>query len=228
MSTHYECECCRTLDSICPDHIILTAPVRSLGEDPAQGDLPTEVYDPSTDIEEIIQNLANKYFAASNEYSQLMSTLYQSGALHPESMYGTEDHVVMVLHNPSDHGPGAELVGGREIPQHVITIPIEHVRQATESPEGQLPSSPPATQALCPAAFCRWLDKGTSGPCGTMISCDDVPAHFKNIHGITNMKEFELIECRWGGLCSIRKRKNFVRHIRERHLSHSREKGHSS
>ncbi|KAN0075411.1 hypothetical protein V8E55_011434 [Tylopilus felleus] len=86
----------------------------------------------------------------------------------------------------------------------------------------------PAAQnnrAPCPIAFCQWRD-GPLQVCGVEISCENVPAHFKEIHGIKMIHESCVIGCRWQGCQAQPVRKNFARHIRESHLNHTRDKGH--
>ena len=127
-------------------------------------------------------------------------------------------------------GPRSELADVSKIFSYVTTIPTGHVRQVIQTSEAQLASSPTATQsaqASCPAAFCRWRDEGAPGICGSVVSCEGVPSHFRNIHGIKNMEKSELVGCRWEGCFVEVTRKNFVRHVRGRHLDHTRDKGHS-
>ena len=126
-----------------------------------------------------------------------------------------------------------------ELKQDMLTIcatitPIQHVRQVAQIPEtAQLAEAHPLVPAAqsahsCSAtAFCQWAGKGNSGTCGAHITCESVPAHFRGTHGIRKLKADTLIECWWG--CHKRvKRKFFVRHIRECHLGHHREKRHPS
>lgn len=62
--------------------------------------------------------------------------------------------------------------------------------------------------------------------CGTQITCKNVPAHFRDTHGIKDLgDEDALVRCMWEGCQSrIPSRKNFVRHVREQHLGHPGEK----
>ncbi|KAG9316037.1 hypothetical protein JVU11DRAFT_3699 [Chiua virens] len=69
---------------------------------------------------------------------------------------------------------------------------------------------------------CRWQIEGRSEPCGTLITCAGVSAHFGDAHDIRNVGGNTLIHCMWEGCNKWIKRRNFVRHIREPHLSHIR------
>ncbi|KAL4062452.1 hypothetical protein V8B97DRAFT_238759 [Scleroderma yunnanense] len=53
--------------------------------------------------------------------------------------------------------------------------------------------------------------------CLILISCKDVPEHFKE-HGIVKMRRGVIIACQWLGCRESVTRHNFVRHIREVHF----------
>lgn len=91
------------------------------------------------------------------------------------------------------------------------------------------PAAPQSARASCSWALCRWRDESTSSVCHATLSCEGIPDHFKDVHGIKYLNESERVDCNWEG-CSAKRvgRKNFVRHIREHHLRHSRDKGHSA
>ena len=64
--------------------------------------------------------------------------------------------------------------------------------------------------------------------CGVLTACKNVPEHFGNIHGIRKLGRDIMIDCLWDGCLKCVTRKNFVRHVRERHLDHPREKKYPS
>ncbi|KAI9460380.1 hypothetical protein HD554DRAFT_2133395 [Boletus coccyginus] len=70
--------------------------------------------------------------------------------------------------------------------------------------------------------LCRWTGVDDSNACNAQITCSNVPIHFRNTHGVRKMNESDPISCQWDGCHRRFIRKNFVRHIRERHLDHPR------
>ncbi|KAG9311027.1 hypothetical protein JVU11DRAFT_8924 [Chiua virens] len=92
---------------------------------------------------------------------------------------------------------------------------------------GHIPvQSPPTPPTLAWRLHLAWWTGG-NGPesaCDAQIGCGGVATRFANTHGIRKMEDRTLIYCRWQGCHKWIKRKNFVRHIRERHLKHTRSK----
>ncbi|KAG8217271.1 hypothetical protein J3R82DRAFT_5364 [Butyriboletus roseoflavus] len=131
------------------------------------------------------------------------------------------------------HGPSDAELDVSEIFSQYITVPTEHVRQVMRTADEQFASArmpPTATQsgaqASCWGTLCRWPDESAPGICGAMILCNYVSAHFK-YHSIKDINESESVQCRWEQCFAVVGRKNFVRHVRECHLGHSRGWGHS-
>ncbi|KAG8214376.1 hypothetical protein J3R82DRAFT_9367 [Butyriboletus roseoflavus] len=71
---------------------------------------------------------------------------------------------------------------------------------------------------------CEWLGVGNAGICGVQIKCTSISEHFRNSHRIRKSGDGTPVSCRWRGCGKRVKGRNFVRHIRECHLSHSRGK----
>ena len=127
-----------------------------------------------------------------------------------------------------DHDPGAEIEDASR-----LALPRCHsMNQATQTPETAPLAEPhphPTTTQIphsCAATVpCRWVDQGESAGCGAAITCRSSPQHFRNAHNIRNLNKCVMICCQWDG-CPISwvTRKNFVRHVRERHMDHLREK----
>lgn len=76
--------------------------------------------------------------------------------------------------------------------------------------------------AIFPRTYCLWWGTDTLLPCCSLISHDEVPDHFKTVHGIKNKGRKEKILCRWDNCGEMIGRHNFVRHIREIHLGSKR------
>lgn len=75
--------------------------------------------------------------------------------------------------------------------------------------------------------FCNW--HGADGlQCCEPINYDDVPHHFKTVHGIKGLGREVKIRCDWDDCQDIVIRHNFVRHIREVHLNCKRSMGQKS
>ncbi|KAG6379184.1 hypothetical protein JVT61DRAFT_11627 [Boletus reticuloceps] len=91
-----------------------------------------------------------------------------------------------------------------------------------QTPEAQIASPLTTNQASCPTALCQWC------ACGDEITCQSVPKHFKEVHGIKATNRSEKVECKWNKCFTVVLRNNFVRHIRESHLDHMRNRGHPS
>ncbi|KAF8432422.1 hypothetical protein L210DRAFT_3558419 [Boletus edulis BED1] len=144
--------------------------------------------------------------AAIDMHSQHMST-HQSGLVHDplDSMLGTEDIAMLVPHSPDGdyHDPGEE-------------------EELIDTPEAQIASPLTTNQAPCPTALCQWCT------CGDEITCQGVPKHFKVVHGIKATNRSKHVTCKWDGCSAVVLRNNFVRHIREFHLDHIRDRGHPS
>ncbi|KIM60430.1 hypothetical protein SCLCIDRAFT_947484 [Scleroderma citrinum Foug A] len=58
--------------------------------------------------------------------------------------------------------------------------------------------------------------------CGEIIHCGAVSEHFRDKHGIVDMGRHLSITCMWTNCWKEMSRHNFVRHVREQHLFHSR------
>jgi hypothetical protein len=71
---------------------------------------------------------------------------------------------------------------------------------------------------------CQYTGEDNSERCGVQITCKSVPAHFGDTHGVRRLGRNTKIDCLWKGCLKRVQRKNFVRHVRERHLAHPREK----
>ncbi|KIN96610.1 hypothetical protein M404DRAFT_239968 [Pisolithus tinctorius Marx 270] len=72
----------------------------------------------------------------------------------------------------------------------------------------------------CPRTLC--LYPGPSGThCLQPISCTTVPEHFES-HGIKAIYRAVEVTCQWEGCFQSVARHNFVRHVREKHLGHTR------
>lgn len=79
----------------------------------------------------------------------------------------------------------------------------------------------------CPSTLCLQTD--TEGnECLGYLNCAEVPAHFRDFHGIKNLDRNHLLACNWQRCGSQVIRHNFVRHIRECHLKHDRILGHEN
>ncbi|KAI9569006.1 hypothetical protein HD554DRAFT_2038445 [Boletus coccyginus] len=74
--------------------------------------------------------------------------------------------------------------------------------------------------------LCQWVNESTSETCDAEISCGAVIPHFRNIHGIRPGRLEDpakiKIRCLWRGCPKRIGQKNFLRHIAEHHLHHSR------
>ncbi|KIM61827.1 hypothetical protein SCLCIDRAFT_856850 [Scleroderma citrinum Foug A] len=68
---------------------------------------------------------------------------------------------------------------------------------------------------------CRYPNS-SGGLCGEIISCSTMSAHFHERHGIVNLPRNYHLTCQWCGCLKSISRHNFVRHVREQHLFHSR------
>ncbi|KAL4078790.1 hypothetical protein V8B97DRAFT_1933475 [Scleroderma yunnanense] len=60
------------------------------------------------------------------------------------------------------------------------------------------------------------------GLCGTIINCITVAAHFRDGHGLVDLRRKDRVICEWSGCSKKISRHNFVRHVREKHLRHRR------
>ena len=125
---------------------------------------------------------------------------------------------VWTLKHSQSHTHSDGMGFGNVMPPHMpptIVIP----------PSEQL--MPPADhvddEASCSRAVCRWRDEASGDQCGIPFNCGGVSEHFKD-HDIRGIHESEDVLCRWEGCFVFGLRKNFVRHVRERHLRHPRGK----
>ncbi|KAF8123733.1 hypothetical protein EV363DRAFT_1179079 [Boletus edulis] len=205
----FRCDCCRELGCACnyPDFAVRSE--SSVDQYATQSGVTNDDHGSDEDFQAMMQYLTGTRFAAIDMHPQPMSTLHQSGPIHDELdlTHRMEDAAVVVPHNSSadeNYGPGAK---------------------PTDTPGARLSPPPTTTRMSCPTVFCWWHDKGTPNICGEMISCDDVPTHFKN-HGVENLHESRLLDCMWENCFVQIGRKNYVRHVRECHLYHIRGKGH--
>lgn len=72
----------------------------------------------------------------------------------------------------------------------------------------------------CTQIVCSYL--GPDGrSCLKPITCTTVPEHFES-HGVKGIPRTAGVICRWEGCFEVCVRHNFVRHIREKHLAHTR------
>lgn len=79
----------------------------------------------------------------------------------------------------------------------------------------------------CPPLRCQCL-----GPndivCEQVVTCYSAPEHFRAVHGIKDAARNVPIHCRWVDCNQQVLRHNFLRHVRETHLKHNRNNGHSA
>ncbi|KAI6044428.1 hypothetical protein EDC04DRAFT_2642529, partial [Pisolithus marmoratus] len=75
--------------------------------------------------------------------------------------------------------------------------------------------------ADCPYVPCLFTNP-EGRKCQKSINCGDVSDHFRDAHGIRDLGREYQLHCRWQGCGRPLTRHNFVRHIRECHLKHSR------
>ncbi|KAN0075414.1 hypothetical protein V8E55_011437 [Tylopilus felleus] len=172
-------------------------------------------------VEEAIEYLQQPRFTEADMERQPIS-IFQSAAYHtPDSTLRAEDCATVVI-------PGSIVNEYRGCDAHTDTSEVKQI------PQGQSASSStanrtavPKIKVSCPAAPCLWFCEGRVPKiCGVAISCEDVPTHFK-LHGIKTISEEKEVPCIWENCFANIVRKNFVRHIRECHLGHVRDKGHS-
>ncbi|KAI5980431.1 hypothetical protein F5J12DRAFT_885656 [Pisolithus orientalis] len=70
--------------------------------------------------------------------------------------------------------------------------------------------------------LCQYQDPD-KGLCMLEITCATVSEHFATYHGVRAMSRSQWVDCRWVGCVDKRlRRHSFVRHIREKHLGHTR------
>ncbi|KAG6376844.1 hypothetical protein JVT61DRAFT_866 [Boletus reticuloceps] len=156
---------------------------------------------------------------------QLTSPTYQRAVLREEEMLFGAASRSIGMPTPSlaqsditsmtaDYGFSTEdVIQGPEVAQSTAHLRVTTVGTFTHS---------------CLATMhCQWRGEANSEPCGAQIACGDVPAHFKNAHGIKELNEDTQIYCWWEGCQKLVKRKFFVRHVRERHLRHVRKRNHT-
>ena len=98
--------------------------------------------------------------------------------------------------------------------------------EATEFVEACLhvTTTPQIAHSCLAVVPCQWTGEDNSETCSAQIACKRVPTHFGDTHGIRKLGRNTMVGCMWKGCLKCIKRKNFVRHVRERHLDHSREK----
>ncbi|KAF8550213.1 hypothetical protein OG21DRAFT_447367 [Imleria badia] len=153
-----------------------------------------------------------------------MSPTYRSALdLEMEALFGTDSRTTDAIRVPlndifaatEDNRPGAELENVIQTPE-IVQLDEVHLHITT----AQIAHSCLATSP------CQWTGEGISETCGAPITCQSAPAHFGSMHSIRKLREDALIYCWWEGCDKRVKRKYFVRHIRERHLRHLREKKH--
>ncbi|KIM59970.1 hypothetical protein SCLCIDRAFT_1217221 [Scleroderma citrinum Foug A] len=58
--------------------------------------------------------------------------------------------------------------------------------------------------------------------CGLIVSCNTVPVHLRDVHGIVDLSRSDPVVCQWSGCGMSFSRHNIIRHIREGHLFHLR------
>ncbi|KAF9228768.1 hypothetical protein BS17DRAFT_772488 [Gyrodon lividus] len=90
------------------------------------------------------------------------------------------------------------------------------------------PASPGASETThhnceVQSRTCQWMytDQGGVRVCGTPLSCATAPEHFTT-HGIEKCNKREKVTCWWHDCWKESRRSNIIRHVRERHLGHSR------
>ncbi|KAG9318210.1 hypothetical protein JVU11DRAFT_290 [Chiua virens] len=128
----------------------------------------------------------------------------------PDSTY--DNHVAVVQTVPS--ADGYQNLGAEPRAMRIIEVQLHSEEMASAT----------TTQTLC-TAICQYPNNSGTGICGVPITCRDVSAHFKHVHGIRDMNELDKVVCKWGRCFMELSRKSFARHIRERHLNHSRKRG---
>lgn len=120
----------------------------------------------------------------------------------------------------------------RRIQHQSNTLATLAVTGLTEAGNRTSQANPPSVSQKNNYDNCKpkeCLYQGADGtPCSQEITCANVSEHFVS-HGIKNLPHDEMILCRWEGCSEEISRKNFVRHVRGRHLGHVRGTGtHSS
>jgi hypothetical protein len=108
--------------------------------------------------------------------------------------------------------------------QNYASPATEHHNAGTEATEFA-----EAHAHFCLATMpCQWTGEDNFETCSAQIACKGVPAHFGDTHGIRKLGRNTMIDCLWEGCLKRVQRKNFARHVRERHLRHPREKKYPS
>ncbi|KAI9453942.1 hypothetical protein HD554DRAFT_2152209 [Boletus coccyginus] len=142
-----------------------------------------------------------------------------------EGLYGTPNRDSAAAPVPANY-----VTHGWTANHDTITAPVPSVTYSpTQMGEGHpLITTTENTRSCLVVGRCQWTGVGVSEPCDVPITYQNVPAHFRDTHGIKRMNEDVLISCWWGECRKRVIRKNFVRHIRECHLDHCRKKRHPS
>lgn len=73
----------------------------------------------------------------------------------------------------------------------------------------------------CTPMVCHYLGSDGIRPCLERITCATVPEHLES-HGVKGIPRMASVVCRWEGCFEGCMRHNFVRHVREKHLAHTR------
>ncbi|KAF8552551.1 hypothetical protein OG21DRAFT_1511354, partial [Imleria badia] len=112
------------------------------------------------------------------------------------------------------------------VPSVVLVIQIRENAQTAEA--HSLPTKTQVAHSCLDTVNCQWTGEGSFKVCGSEITSSSVLVHLRDTHGIKKLTEDTLIYCGWEGCPKRVRRKNFVRHVRERHLGHLRAKKHPS
>ncbi|KAI6096733.1 hypothetical protein F5141DRAFT_1152051 [Pisolithus sp. B1] len=112
-----------------------------------------------------------------------------------------------------------------ETPQH-----YEGAATSVSSLAGAVdPTQPAIAQnqySNCPSQRCLYWRDGNE--CGESITCGTAPEHFRTVHNIKHMSREDEVVCQWPNCKYDGQKHNFMRHVRQIHMGHMREKGHQN
>ncbi|KAI6030564.1 hypothetical protein F5J12DRAFT_298331 [Pisolithus orientalis] len=101
-------------------------------------------------------------------------------------------------------------------------LPQNAVQEVTHGYRASYCTGTPTNYSNCPSTSCLHLCvDGTL--CLQEISCATVPSHFVG-HGVKKKSRKKAVRCMWEGCVKTVARHSFVRHVREKHLGHVRER----
>ncbi|KAF8552561.1 hypothetical protein OG21DRAFT_111755 [Imleria badia] len=200
----------------------------------------TEDHGFGTQLEDIMQSSAGAPSGGTNVFWSPVPRIDMS-TLEPMS---PRSRIVLDREVETLFGTVSDATGAIRIPSNEVFLVMENhapdtgFDNATQTPENahmieahSLVNTTQISHSCLEEVPCQWTGEGISETCGAQITCRSVPAHLGNIHSIRKLPEDALIYCWWQECHRQVKRKNFVRHIRERHLHHLRsiilEQGHT-